>query len=105
MIANARLENSVSDSRRNAAKPEAGREWSKLDEAIYKAHETVIASYKEVHAIYETRERKRNAQLGLFPTLAELVSIVRDEQPNQQTLDATPPNFTQAEIEVKTLNR
>jgi hypothetical protein len=80
-----------------------GREWSKLDEAIYKAHETVIASYKEVHAIYETRERKRRAQLGLFPTLAELVSILRDEQPTQQTLDAASPSITQPEIKVKTL--
>jgi hypothetical protein len=55
------------------------------------------------HAICEVRERKRNATLGLLPTiseLAELVSMIHD--PEQQTLDANPPSFTQAEIKAKT---
>jgi hypothetical protein len=97
------MKNNMSDSRRNATSPEAGTEWSKVDEIIYRAYETVIASQKKIHAIYECRERKRNAQLGVAPTLAELVSMVRDE-PNIQTLDANLPSLAQAEIKVKTPN-
>jgi hypothetical protein len=92
----------VLDPRRNTTTPEAGREWSNLDEILYIARETVIANYAKIHAIYECRERKRSAQLGLFPTLAELVSMVKDEQPTQQTLDAASPTLTQAEIKAKT---
>jgi hypothetical protein len=104
MVNKARLHNSVSEQRRHTQTPEAGREWSKLDEIIYKAHEEIIANQSKVHAIYECRERKRNGQLGLAPTLAELVSMVRDE-PNIQTLDANPPSLTQAEIKAKTPTR
>jgi hypothetical protein len=58
----------------------------------------------QVHAIYEWRERKHNAQLGLPPTLAELVEIIRE--PNKQTnLDANPPSHTQAEVKAKTLTK
>jgi hypothetical protein len=105
MINIARIQNSKSNtSRRNAINPEPGTEWSKVDEIIYKANENIIAEYKKVHAIYESRERVRNTQLALPPTLAELVSMIRDE-PTQQTLDANPLSLTQAEIEVKTLTR
>jgi hypothetical protein len=81
---------------------EPGTEWSKVDEIIYKANEKIIAEYKKVHAIYESRERVRNTQLALPPTLAELVSMVRDE-PNIQTLDANSLSLTQAEIKTRTI--
>jgi hypothetical protein len=104
MINSARSKNHLSESRRHETNPERGTEWTKVDEIIYRAYEIVIANQKKIHAIYECRERKRNAQLGLAPTLAELVSMVKNE-PEQQTLDANSPSLTQAEIKVKTLNR
>jgi hypothetical protein len=61
----------------------------------------LIANAVKVHAIYESRERKRNQQLGLFPTLAELVSIIKNQseepeiKPNQTNLDANSLNHTQ----------
>jgi hypothetical protein len=96
--------NHTSNPRRNTKNPEAGTEWTKVDEIIFKANEFIITNEMNVHAIYEVRERKRNGQLGLPPTLAELVSMIRDE-PNQTNLDANSPSHTQAEIKAKTLTK
>jgi hypothetical protein len=104
MINSARSKNHLSESRRHETNPEPGTKWTKVDEIIYKAYEIVIANQLKTHAIYECRERKRNRQLGLAPTLAELVSMVKNE-PEQQTLDANPPTLAQAEIKVKTPTR
>jgi hypothetical protein len=72
---------------------------------IHLANELLIANRYEVHAIYECRERKRNAQLGLPPTLAELVNLIRDQPPTNANLDAETPGITQAEIKAKTITR
>ncbi len=64
----------------------------------------MVANEAHVHAVYEARERKRNAQLGLPPTLAELVAIIR-EPTNQTNLDADPPSHTQEEVQTKTLTK
>jgi hypothetical protein len=73
----------------------------------------LIANQLTVHAIYENRERKRNAQLGLPPTLAELIEMIdenptqktnpnqKTNEPNQQILDADSLTHTPAEIELK----
>jgi Mg/Co/Ni transporter MgtE len=78
--------------------------WSEIHEAQLSACISILQNEAATHAICEVRERKRNSTLGLLPTiseLAELISMIQDE-PEQQTLDANPPNFTQAEIEAKT---
>jgi hypothetical protein len=97
------MKNRIDKQRRQSAKPEKGREWTKLDEQIYGANQLLISRIHDVHAIYETRERKRNAQLGLPPTLAELVDLLRDQPPMTANLDAASLSHTQAEIKVKTL--
>ncbi len=89
------------------------KDWSKLDEVIYEAHKIIITNQVKVHAIYEACERKRNALLGLPPTLSEIAETITGElppqaqksNPNQQTLDADSLSHTQAENQPKTLNR
>ncbi len=97
-------------SRRNNKSAEPA--WSRVDDVIYEANEIVIANQVRVHAVYEARERKRNAQLGLAPTLAELAQIVTGEpqpaqkiNPNDTNLDAASLSHTQAEIKAKTPTR
>ncbi len=99
----AQTNNQVNAHRRLSAGPEQ-LEWTKLDEQIYQANEFLIANKYDVHAIYESRERKRNAQLGNPPTLAELVDLLRDQPPMNANLDAASPSLTQAEIKTKTIN-
>jgi hypothetical protein len=101
LINSARVKNVASLARKNNHQPERGTEWTKVDEIIFQGNEILLANKLEVHAVYESRERKRNAQLGLFPTLAELVSIIKNQseepeiKPNQTNLDANSLNHTQ----------
>jgi hypothetical protein len=89
------------------------KDWSKLDEVIYEAQEIVITNQVKVHAIYEACERKRNALLGLPPTLSQIAETISNElprpdkkiNPEQQTLDAKSLNLTQSEIEARTPNK
>jgi predicted nucleic acid-binding Zn-ribbon protein len=105
MLEQAEMKNRIDNRRRQSAKPEPGREWTKLDESIYQANEILIAHRQDIHAVYEARERKRNAQLGLPPTLAELVDLLRDQPPTNANLDANSPSLTQAEIKAKTITK
>jgi hypothetical protein len=95
------MNNQVASQRRLSANKEQ-REWTGLDEQIYGANELLIAHKHDIHAIYETRERKRNAQLGLPPTLAELVDLLRDQPPMTANLDAETPNSEPAELKLTT---
>jgi hypothetical protein len=104
LIKTAIMKNQISYSRKHNLNPEAGTEWTNVDEILYEANKFVVANETHVHAVYEARERKRNGQLGLPPTLAELVSMIRDE-PSQTNLDANSPTHTQAEIKAKTLTK
>jgi hypothetical protein len=104
MLEQAEMKNKIDSQRRISPSPEQPK-WTSLDERIYGANEFLIAHRHDVHALYESRERKHNAQLGLPPTLAELVDLLRDQPPMTANLDAASPSITQAEIKVKTLNR
>jgi hypothetical protein len=103
MLEQAEMKNRIDRQRRIAPSPEQPK-WTSLDERIYIANELIINKLHDVHAIYESRERKRNAQLGNPPTLAELISIIRDEQPKQQTVDAASPNDEPADLKHTTPN-
>jgi hypothetical protein len=102
------MKNNVLQSRRNNKSAEPA--WSRVDDVIYEANQIVIANQVRVHAVYEARERKHNAQLGLAPTLAELAEIVNDKpqpkqkiNPNDTNLDAASLSHTQAEIKTRTI--
>jgi hypothetical protein len=102
MIYKAWAANQASKQQRRSANTDPNSHWSSLDEQIFKANEEIIAKQHIVHAIYEARERKRNAQLGNPPTLCELIEIIKTDQPeeqatspNQTNLDANPPSHIQ----------
>ncbi len=104
MLEQAEMKNKIDSRRRISPSPEQPK-WTSLDERIYVANELLINNLHDVHAVYESRERKHNAQLGLPPTLAELINLLRDQPPTDANLDAASPSLTQAEIKARTLNR
>jgi hypothetical protein len=101
MLLQAEMKNRIDSQRRRSPSPEQPK-WTGLDEQIYGANEFLITHRHDVHALYESRERKRNAQLGLPPTLAELVDLLRDQPPMTANLDAETPNNEPAELKLTT---
>jgi hypothetical protein len=101
MLLQAEMKNRTDRQRRRSASPEQPK-WTGLDEQIYGANELLITHRHDVHAVYESRERKHNAQLGLPPTLAELVNLLRDQPPTNANLDAETPNNEPAELKLTT---
>jgi hypothetical protein len=102
MIYKAWSANQASGQTRKSTNPEIRARWSNLDEQIFKANEVIIAKQHIAHAIYEARERKRNAQLGNPPTLCELIEIIKTDRPEEEetnpkqtNLDANPPSHVQ----------
>ncbi len=76
--------NQASKQQRRSANTDPNSHWSSLDEQIFKANEEIIAKQHIVHAIYEARERKRNAQLGKPPTLCEAIKNKRSGRPEEE---------------------
>jgi hypothetical protein len=56
--------------------------WSNVHEAQFQDCLEILKNTEAVHAICEVRERKRNATLGLLPTLSELHEIISAAEPN-----------------------
>jgi hypothetical protein len=57
--------------------------WTSIHEAELSACETILANKAETHALCEVRDRKRNLNFGLPPTLSEMVEMINQPEPAQ----------------------
>jgi hypothetical protein len=57
--------------------------WTSIHEAELSACETILANKAETHALCEVRDRKRNLNFGLPPTLSEMVEMINQPETAQ----------------------
>ncbi len=57
--------------------------WTSIHEAELSACQFVLAHKAETHALCEVRDRKRNLNFGLPPTLSEMVEMINQPETAQ----------------------
>jgi hypothetical protein len=67
--------------------------WTALHEARFNSYIDVLRNSESAHAICEARERKRNAQLGLPPTVSELAELITKAEEVANVEYSTTPEF------------
>jgi hypothetical protein len=70
----------VGKEKENEAKIE---KWSEIHDAQFSACLSILKNQTITHAVCEVRERKRNATLGLLPTISELAEIINQPEIKQ----------------------
>ena len=67
--------------------------WSEIHEAQFSACITILKNEAVTHAVCEVRDRKRNATLGLLPTISELAEIINQPEIKQPETIASDKQF------------
>jgi glutamine synthetase type III len=79
--------------------------WSNIHEAQLQDCLKNLKNPEAVHAVCEVRERKRNATLGLLPTMSELSEIISAAEPNTPLQSASDNAAEIQSIELETTLR
>ncbi len=64
--------------------------WTAMHEVRFNNYITVLQHPEISHAICEARERKRNAQLGLPPTISELAELITKPEQEVASVESRP---------------
>jgi hypothetical protein len=57
--------------------------WTSIHNAELLACQTILANKAETHAVCEVRDRKRNLNFGLPPTISELAEMINQPETKQ----------------------